>query len=254
MKGYKIILCMCCLFLLTACENKETGTTSTDIKITDEEVTKETETASTESQITDEEEVQETDTTINERAKEDAFDENALYDQFIEGNIKDADGNNCWYAKNDPYYDEFIDLEWAVYDLNGDGIDELIPRLYGGCTQVFHSCYNGKVTTYSNELFGSEGGFVNTKKQLVSTDCTHANRDQYIVSEFKGTEGVVIQLYFSKWWEDENNQDDATYMKYEGADFFDVARENYTTITKEEYEKLLSEYTQVNEEIVFESR
>lgn len=179
--------------------------------------------------------------------------ENALYEQFIEGNVADANGDNCCYAKNDPYYDEYIDLEWALFDLNGDGINELIPRLYGSYTAELYTCSDGKIKTSSNELFGSEGGFINTKNQLVATDCTHANRNQYLISEFTGDE-VNIVLFFAKWWEDEDNQDDAEYVKYEGDDYWDVSYDDFTVITKDEYEKLLQEYTQKNDEVIFTKR
>lgn len=180
--------------------------------------------------------------------------EDELYIQFIEGTIADSNGNNSCYAKNDPYYEDYIDLEWAITDLNGDGVNELIPRLYGGYTSELYSYADGEIITVSNEVFGSEGGFINTNNQLIATDCTHANRNQFMVSEFTGAEKVDTILFFAKWWEDDSNPDDAEYVKYEGSDWWEVSYDDYTVITKEEYEELIQQYTQKNEEIVFSSR
>lgn len=198
---------------------------------------------------------EETDTveeTVVEETAEATHPEDELYEQFIEGTITDVNGENCSYAKNDPYYEDFIDLEWAIYDLNGDGTNELIPRMYRGYISEIYSCQDGAIVRTYTELFGSEGGFINDRNQMVATDCSHANRNQYLVTDYVGEGKTKSVIFFAKWWLDEENPDDAEYVKYEGSDFWDIDYDDYTIITKDEYEALLAEYTNPNIDIVFQ--
>lgn len=176
--------------------------------------------------------------------------ESAVYAQFIDGKVSDSDGEFCTYTKDSiEDYDNLV--KWAEYDLNGDSSYELIPCLYDGYTIEIYSYANGKIHTTEVEVLGSEGGFFNTKNQYVATDVTHANRSVYLVSEYTGEDKMKIVIYFAKWWQDEENPDSAEYKKYEGENFDSASYEDYTTITADEYEELLAQYTEKNTEIEF---
>lgn len=180
------------------------------------------------------------------------YDENKsddeLYDLFIEGKIRDANGDFNVYAGANS--EEFSGIEYARYDIDGDGTKELIPLLYSGYTACVYTIYDGAIHTIDmyDGIFGSEGGFFNTNNQYVGTDVIHADRESYIVSEVNPREGLKQIICFGKW----NNDDGTyTYQKYEGEDIWDASEDEYVEITKEEFEKLVNKYTKVNEEIEF---
>ncbi|MBQ0028548.1 MAG: hypothetical protein KBS96_08090 [Lachnospiraceae bacterium] len=186
------------------------------------------------------------------------YNENAgvdeIYEAFRQREIPDADGEYCELVNTD----DMTELEltaWNLFDVDEDGTDELIPVSFMSYTYCFYTIRDGLVRKINMDdcYWGSEGGFFNDKHQYVGTDCTHANRNQFIVSEYDSENmKMVNKIFFAKWWEDENNQDNAEYMKSTYDEYGKIVRigeEDYETIDKEEYEELLSQYTVKNTEI-----
>lgn len=184
---------------------------------------------------------------------EEGMDDDTIYDKFIEGELIDASGRYCAYAKNSPDIEYIEDLEWARYDIDNDGVNELFPRLYGSYTVYGYTIRCGCVYPISFDgcVFGSEGGFFNTKNQFVGTDVTHANRNQYLISEYDELGSFKNVLFFSKWWADEENMDDCTYEKYIGDFWQEGGAIDFVQITEEEYNSLCEEYLVPNENITF---
>ena len=166
-----------------------------------------------------------------------------LYECFINGDIMDSHGDFFEYKSLVETKD--ASLECRKLDIDEDGTEELIPVLYGSYTYCLYTIRDGIIARIGMEdcICGSEGGYFNDKHQYVGTDCTHAGRNQYIISEFDPVQGMKVVGYFAKWWQDEDNPDDAEYVKSDSENFWELEWDDYTRITEEEYNELLSEYT-----------
>ncbi len=214
-------------------ENSEAEeTTSAEDNVADE-------TASTENSETEEAASTETTATIDETSEADAH-----FLAYLEGKETDVNGETFW-AVEEP------DIEYALYDMNDDGVNELIVRAYGSWIYDINIYKDGKIQSAGVENLGSSGvTFINDKNQFVSGDTGHEGRAMYVVSKInpEGKSEMVMALvnYFDEWaasgspefYKKENPSTD--YL--ENIDKFD-------TISEEEFNTLVDEYTNENTSI-----
>ncbi len=171
-------------------------------------------------------------------------DADAHFMEYLKGNEPDANGETFW-AVGEP------EMEYALYDMNGDGVNELIVRSFGSWINDILEYKDNKIQPANVENLGSSGvTFINDKNQFVSADTGHEGRKIHVVSEIsnQGETKVVIALvnYYDSWaasgapeyYKQENPPRD--YL--ENIDKFD-------TITEEEFNALVDEYSVENTSI-----
>ena len=160
---------------------------------------------------------------------------------YLKGDEIDSNGEKFW-AVGEP------DMEYALYDMNGDGVNELLVRSYGYWIYDIIEYKDNKIQPAGVENLGSSGfTLINDKNEFVSGDTGHQGRNMYVVSEItsQGDTQVVMALvnYYDDWAESgspefykkENPEQDF----YENIDKFDV-------ITEEEFNALVDAYTVEN--------
>ena len=159
--------------------------------------------------------------------------------EYLLGDETDAEGKQFWGVGEE-------DTEYALYDLNDDGQNELIYRMYGYWIPDIIEYRDNAIVFANVSNVGSAGvTFINTKNQFVSGDTTHASREQYWISEIdEQGEGKTV-LYFSKMWDDWAQQEGQTdYYVCENPEQDDFSTDDCRKISEAEYEDLLEEYTQ----------
>ncbi len=165
-----------------------------------------------------------------------------FYD-FLRGNETDANGNLFWAIGED-------NIEYALYDLNGDGINELLVRAYGEWIFDVLRYQDDKIRYANVNNLGSSGEtFINNKNQFVSTDTVHQGRNYYSVSEIGEPGNAKVVLFLANYYDDWAASGSPEYYKKENPSQHDLEYEEYDPITKEEYDSLVKEYTQVNTSI-----
>lgn len=171
-------------------------------------------------------------------------DADAHFMEYLKGNESDANGETFW-AVGEP------DMEYALYDMNGDGENELILRSFGYWIYDIIEYKDNKIQPANVENLGSSGvTFINDKNQFVSGDTGHEGRNMYVVSEIddQGKAKVVMALvnYYDDWAESGSpefyKQENPPQDYLEKIDKFDV-------ITEEEFNALVDEYSEVNTSI-----
>ena len=70
--------------------------------------------------------------------------------EYIKGNETDANGDTFWAVGE-------LDMEYALYDMNGDGINELIVRSYGSWICDIMEFKDNKIQSANVENLGSSG-------------------------------------------------------------------------------------------------
>ncbi|MCR4746342.1 MAG: hypothetical protein K5894_14090 [Lachnospiraceae bacterium] len=171
--------------------------------------------------------------------KETNADEHFL--EYIKGNETDANGDTFW-AVGEP------DMEYALYDMNGDGINELIVRSYGSWIYDIMEFEDNKIQSANVENLGSSGvTFINDKNQFVSGDTGHEGRTIYVVSEINDQGKPDIVMSFVKYWDDWAESGSPEFYKKENPsqDYLENI-DKFDTITEAEYEALIEEYSKEN--------
>ncbi len=161
--------------------------------------------------------------------------------EYIIGNETDANGDTFW-AVGEP------DTEYALYDVNGDGINELIVRSYGYWICDIMEFKDNKIQFANVENLGSSGvTFINDKNQFVSGDTGHEGRAIYVVSEINDQGKADIVMSFVKYWDDWTESGSPEIYKKENPsqDYLENI-DKFDTITEAEYEALVEEYSKEN--------
>ena len=171
-------------------------------------------------------------------------DANTHFTNYLKGLETDINGETFW-AVGEP------DMEYALYDMNGAGVNELIVRSFGSWIYDIIEYKDDKIQSANVENLGSSGvTFINDKNQFVSGDTGHQGRKMYVISEIdaQGDSQVVLALvnYYDDWaasgspefYKKENPTQD--YLEH--IDTFD-------SITEEEFNALVDEYSKENTSI-----
>ncbi len=179
-----------------------------------------------------------------ETAEDTSVDAEAHYMEFLKGNEADANGETFW-AVGEP------DMEYAIYDMNGDGVDELFVRAYGLWIEDINTFKDGKIQAANAENLGSSGfTLINDKNQFVSGDTMHEGRAMYVISELgpDGKAEMVMALvsYFDEWAASGSPE----FYKQENPseDYLDNI-DKFESITEDEFNSLVEEYTKENTSI-----
>ena len=177
---------------------------------------------------------------------EDAGEADGHFLNYIRGTETDANGDLFW-AVGDP------DTEYALTDLNGDGINELIVRQYGTFIPDIMVYKEDAIVYAGVECVGSAGvSFINTKKQYVSGDTTHASREQYWISEIDEYGNTMYPLYFAKMWDDWTEDGAVHCYKSDHPHREDFTIDSCTEISEEEFDLLVKMYSEENTNIVWQ--
>ncbi len=171
-------------------------------------------------------------------------DANTHFENYLKGLEVDVNGDTFW-AVGEP------DMEYALYDMNGDGVNELIVRSFGSWIYDIIEYKDNKIQSANVENLGSSGvTFINDKNQFVSGDTGHQGRKMYVVSEIdaQGNAQIVMALvnYYDDWAESGSpefyKKENPTQDYLEHIDTFDG-------ITEEEFNAFVDEYSKENTSI-----
>ncbi len=162
---------------------------------------------------------------------------------YIEGNEKDLNGDSFWGIGEQ-------DLEYALYDLNGDGKDELIVRTNGYWINDIIQYKDSMIQPANVKNLGSSGvTFINTKNQFVSGDIGHVDREVYAISEINENDDADVVLYLANYTGDFSESGSPEYYKKENPQEDYLENSELDVITEDEYNSLVEEYTQENTQI-----
>ena len=166
-----------------------------------------------------------------------------MFTKYLRGELKDADGESFW-AVNDP------ETEYALYDMNNDGQNELIVRSYGYWIPDIIQYRDGKITFSKVENAGSSGiTIINNNDQFVSGDTSHEGRGQYWISEIDKSGNSKAIMFFANYWGDWAESGSPEYYKKELPETDDFTTEDCERIGETEYKKLLDEFNQENKSL-----
>ena len=196
--------------------------------------------------VTETQEVAETQETsenqdATENADNGAGDADAHFLEYLKGNETDAKGENFW-AVDEP------DIEYSLYDMNGDGTNELIVRAYGSWIFDILEYKEGKIQNAGVENLGSSGvTFINDKNQFVSGDTGHQGRAMYVVSEIDGQGNTNLVLALVNYVDDWAASGSPEFYKKENpsSDYLEKVEE-FDTITEDEFNSLVDEISKEN--------
>ncbi len=166
------------------------------------------------------------------------------YIEFLKGNESDVNGDKFW-SIGDPK------TEYAIYDLNGDGVNELLIRSLGHWIFDIIEYREDKIQYANAENFGSSGvTFINDKNQFVIGDIYHSGRKIYSISEINDQGESHIVLTFMKHFEkyDESKMPEFYKVLNPSNDYLENINEA-CSITEAEYNALVDEYTKENTSI-----
>ena len=181
-------------------------------------------------------------------------DSKKLLSDYDNGMAKDSNGDVVIY--HDKEFDtEELDADIAYVDINNDGDDDLIVRMYGGYIPYVYSVNHGEIRCVSTYCFGSSSPtIINSKHQIVHQDIYHANRQQYGVVSYSAGLNIYPEIFFSDWYENEDEPSSHEYMMVRNAFGFGDGEGEGETITESEFEELKTEYLQEDKSIVWEKR
>lgn len=175
-----------------------------------------------------------------------------LLNDFADGKVTDSNGNVVIYCDDD-FCSEEENAEIAYVDVTDDGEDDLLVRTYGGYIPDVYSVKHGEVRCISTQCFGSSSPtMINLNHQIVHQDIYHANRQQYGVISYTNTLKPYSEIFFSDWYEDENDPSSHEYRVYK--DVYATGNESVEEITKSEFDELVKKYLQEDKSIVWEKR
>lgn len=178
-----------------------------------------------------------------EEAEEPAMGADEHFYEYLKGNETDENGELFWAIGDD-------NIEYALYDMNGDGVNELIVRSYGEWIYDIIQYRDNMIRFANVDNLGSSGyTFINNKDQFVSTDTTHQGRNIYSVSEIEKSGDAKVLLYLVNYYDDWAKSGSPEYYKKENPSQNDLQNELYDSISKAEYDSLVKEYTQENKSL-----
>ena len=171
-------------------------------------------------------------------------DVDAHFLEYLKGNEADANGETFW-AVGEP------DMEYALYDMNGDGVNELIVRSFGYWIYDIIEYKDNKIQSANVENLGSSGvTFINDKNQFVSGDTGHEGRKMYVVSEIADQGEAKVVMAFVNYYDDwaESGAPEFYMQENPPQDYLENI-EKFDVITEEEFNALVDEYSKENTSI-----
>ena len=171
-------------------------------------------------------------------------DADAHFIEYLKGNEADANGETFW-AVGEP------DMEYALFDMNGDGINELIVRSFGYWIYDIIEYKDNKIQSANVENLGSSGvTFINDKNQFVSGDTGHEGRKMYVVSEIADQGEAKVVMAFVNYYDDwaESGAPEFYMQENPPQDYLENI-EKFDVITEEEFNALVDEYSKENTSI-----
>ena len=177
---------------------------------------------------------------------------------YVEG--KEADSTGSFFSSEDKFTERNI-IEYALFDLNNDGQNELLMREYTPPLPGhidFFSAYqykDGKVEPLHFEYATFDScSYINTKNQYAGGDTSHANRETYFVSELDENGDSSVVIFFGYFWNDNPEEVPDCYYMWENPTkelFSEVVHleKDCKKISKEEFKKLEKEYLEENTNI-----
>ena len=171
-------------------------------------------------------------------------DADAHFMEYLKGNEADANGETFW-AVGEP------DMEYALFDMNGDGINELIVRSFGYWIYDIIEYKDNKIQSANVENLGSSGvTFINDKNQFVSGDTGHEGRKMYVVSEIADQGEAKVVMAFVNYYDDwaESGAPEFYMQENPPQDYLENI-EKFDVITEEEFNALVDEYSKENTSI-----
>ena len=164
--------------------------------------------------------------------------------EFLKGNEADVNGDTFWGVGEE-------DMEYALYDMNGDGVNELLVRAFGYWIADVIEYKDDKIQYANVENYGSSSKtFINDKNQFVCADTGHQGRAMYVVSKIneEGKPELVLSLvnYVDDWAESGSPE----YYKKENPsqDYLDNI-DKFDIVTEDEFNALVEEYSKESTEI-----
>ncbi|MBO6241956.1 MAG: hypothetical protein J6O61_14215 [Butyrivibrio sp.] len=161
--------------------------------------------------------------------------------EYLKGNETDANGETFW-AVGEP------DMEYALFDMNGDGVNELIVRSFGYWIYDIIEYKDNKIQSANVENLGSSGvTFINDKNQFVSGDTGHQGRKMYVVSEIGDNGEAKVVMAFVNYYDDWAESGSPEFYKQENPpqDYLENI-DKFESITEEEFNALMDEYSKEN--------
>lgn len=173
-------------------------------------------------------------------------DADAHFLEYLKGNEADVNGETFW-AVGEP------DMEYALYDLNGDGINELLVRAYGSWIYDIILYKEGNIQPANVENLGSSGiTLINDKNQFVSGDTGHEGRAMYVVSQIDDKKSAQMVMAFVNYRDDWAKSGKPEFYKMENPtqDYLEHI-DKFDVITEAEYNALVEQYTKENTSIAW---
>lgn len=165
--------------------------------------------------------------------------EKIWYLKFLKGELEAA-GTSTDSREILDYYYESGSLPCAYVDLNDDGIEELIIYPYGIFMQIL-TLDRGNVLWVGAPFYsGATGEIINTNKEVVMVDESHAGRNQYSVYRMNDEKELEAVIFFQVWFGGESGLEEDVYSQYIGG----MEEGTEEVITKEEFDKLYERYVQ----------
>ncbi len=166
--------------------------------------------------------------------------------EYLRGNEADANGE-MFRAVGE------ADMEYALYDMNGDGVNELIVREYGSWIYDIILYKDDRIQSANVENFGSSGvTLINDRNQFVSGDTGHEGRKIYAVSEIDGQGDANVVMAFVNYYDDWAASGFPEFYKKENPpqDYLENISK-FDPITEADFNSLVEEYSKENTSIVW---
>lgn len=155
-----------------------------------------------------------------------------LYKEFLRGKVIAKGKNNKIISIRD-YFDLSTNNEYALYDMNHDGLPELHVR--GGIYYLVFTIVNNRLVLW-HEFTGYEKPLNNGAVLYIRDGAAPAHVDyQYSVFDFYGNE--TLELGFSKY----SSKDDGNYDTY----YFNDGDEDVQITSKTDWDKLTQKFLSI---------
>lgn len=167
---------------------------------------------------------------------------------YLAGEEPDTDGN---YISSLIDTSEELNPEYALFDMNNDGQNELLVRNYGSFIPAIVEYIDNKITVRRMENAMMSGlTIINSKNQYVGGDTGHVGRKEFWVSEIDAQGNEKPLLFFGQEFDGYDETKEPTFYKFvypAGSSIEDdYTYEDWEKTTESEYESLFQEYTQEN--------
>ena len=162
---------------------------------------------------------------------------------YLKGEESDADGEKFWGIGEE-------NIDYTLYDMNDDGTNELMIRIYGTWIDDIMLYKDGKIQRAGVENVGSSGmTVINEKNQFVSADTGHEGRSVYFISELNADNEAQLVMVLENFYDDWAESGSPEFYKKENPTEQDILDQNFDAITEDEFNTLVSEYVVENKNV-----